>query len=53
MPDSSHHLLRALNALELSLRRVGRKEYFDRIGQCHFCFAPKGLGVLPLPKEVC
>ena len=27
------------------LARQSAKEYFERIGDCHFCFAPKGLGV--------
>jgi hypothetical protein len=22
------------------------EEYFERIGDCHFCFAPKGLGIM-------
>ena len=28
----------------LSPRPRAAQEYFDRIGDCHFCFTPKGLG---------
>merc|ERR1712048_217509 len=36
--------LRDLPNLSVGYRFPLISEYFDRVGQCHFCFAPKGLG---------
>ncbi|CAE7661740.1 GUT1 [Symbiodinium pilosum] len=36
--------LRGRHNFSIGYRFVRITEYFDRIGDCHFCFAPKGLG---------
>ena len=28
------------------------QDYFKRIGLCHFCFAPKGVGVLAISQQL-